>query len=142
MVKYILALLLLSSPIYAGIEKASPFKLSIDEIKQGTDTRGVLNFEVIIKLKVAEKIQFILPNNQTIICMAKSVEISETEESIRIYGDTLNVRDGGFGFVFTKKGDIAGAIVLREEKKTYAVRPNNLLSGYTFNLEFPKDSIN
>lgn len=138
----VLALLLLSTSTIAGIEKSPAFKLSLDEIKQGTDTRGVLNFEVILKLNAADKIQFTLPTGQIVICIVKSTEVSETEQSLRIYGDTLNIKDGGFGFVFTKKGDIAGAVVLRNEHKTYVVRPNDILQGYAFTLEYPKININ
>lgn len=129
-------------PLHAGMEKTFPYKLSLDEVKQGTDTRGVLNFEVIMKLSITDKIQFTLPSGQKMFGVVKTLEVSETERSLRIYGEILNSKDGKFGFVFTSQGDIAGAIILKDEDKTYVVRPNNLVQGYTFNLEYPKSTTN
>jgi hypothetical protein len=129
-------------PLQAGIDKSYPYKLKLDEIKQGTDTRGVLNFEVVMRLSIADTVQFVLPSGQQVIGIVKTLEVSESEESLRIYGDILNSKNSKFGFVFTKRGDIAGAIVFKDEEKTYVVRPNNTLQGYTFTLEYPKSNTN
>ncbi len=68
--------------------------------------------------------------------MVKDITVLEAEEQIKIFGDTLNIENGGFGFIFTKKGDIAGAIVLKKENITYVVKPNPIKPGYIFSHEY------
>jgi hypothetical protein len=137
MLKHIFcALGILTSSIYAGIVKEPFTTLSIDDIKQGSAIDGSLNFSVILKLNVGDRIEFILQTGKKILCIVKDITILETEKQIKIFGDTLNVEDGGFGFIFTNKGDIAGAIVLRKEKLTYVVKPNPIKSGYIFSHEY------
>lgn len=134
MIKNILTALTISClPLCAAaIKEKSPFSLSLDEIKQGSSTTGLLNLPVILNLAVGNKLQITLVNGQTYLFLITSTEISDIEESIRLYGECLNKDNCNVGFVFTKKGDIAGAIVNRKDKQTYAIRFNTAINGFIF----------
>lgn len=143
----ILLLINLTVNTYPGIEKATPEKppyeknplteLTLDKIKQGTANNGVINLELVVRLRPGDIVQFRLLTGEDIFCFVKELNILEKEEQIRIYGDTINFKNGGFGFIFSKKGDVAGAIVLREEKITYTVKFSEEGNGFIFLKEPP-----
>lgn len=143
----LLSFLFMTSPfIYGGLvkpETTTPSlpKLSIDTVKQGSTATGTINLQLVVNLKPGELVSFTLVNGKNYLFIVKSLEVSDVEKSIRIYGECLNAEDSSFGFVFTKQGDIAGAIVLRKENITYAVRLNEAFKGYIFERYFEKIKI-
>jgi len=141
MKKLFFLLFTLYTPAIAGMEKTPFNTLSIDSIKQGTTSHGVANLQLILKLQVGEKVQFTISNGETVLCLVKEVTLLETEKQIRIFGDIINKTSGGFGFVFTAKGDIAGAIVFHEDQRVYALRPSAEANGFMFFREVNKENI-
>ena len=131
MFKYILYFLaLLVLPLNAGITKAPFTTLSLDEVKQGSSRTGILNLDLIMHLQVGEKVQLYTNTGESFTCLVKEYIVLEKEEQVRIYGDLLNKDNGSFGFGFSKKGEVAGAIVLRNEKKTYTAKFNSACKGF------------
>lgn len=120
----------LALPLYAGATKAPFTTLSIDELKQGSSHTGILNLDLIIHLQVGEKLQLYTNTGESFVCLVKEYVVLEKEEQVRIYGDILNKDAGKFGFGFTKKGDVAGAIVLNVEQKTYTAKFNSACKGF------------
>ena len=136
MIKFILlATSLLTMPLYGGAKKTSSTynpPLTLDAVKQGCSTTGIVNLQLVLNLKPGELVQFTLLDGKTYLYIVKSIEIDETEKSVRVYGDGVSTKNSNFGFVFTKNGDIAGAMVLREEKLTYTIKLNESIGGYIF----------
>lgn len=130
MMKYFCILVLLSMSVCAGAIKNPLTQLSIDEIKQGSTTTGILNLDLIMHLQVGEKVQFSTNTGEIFICLVKEYHILEKEEQVRIYGDTLNKDNGRFGFGFSKKGEVAGAIILNTEKKKYTAKFNSACKAF------------
>jgi len=148
MIKNILLsfLFITTSVLYGGLVKPEATtqslpKLSINTVKQGSTTTGTINLQLVVNLQPGELVNFTLINGKNYLFLVKSLELSEVEKSIRIYGECLNAEDSSFGFVFTKQGDIAGAIVFRKENITYAVRLNEAFKGYIFERYFEKIKI-
>lgn len=137
MIRYItLIFLVLTNFALGGVTKSptAAFNppLTLDAVKQGCSTNGIVNLQLVLNLKPGELVQFTLLDGKTYLYIVKSIEVSEEEKSVRIYGDGISAKNSNFGFVFTKNGDIAGAMVLREEKLTYAIRLNETIGGYIF----------
>lgn len=120
----------LSLPLQAGVTKVPFTTLSIDEVKQGSTRTGMLNLDLIMYLQVGEKLQLYTNTGESFVCLVKEYVILEKEEQVRIYGDILNKNNGRFGFGFTKKGEVAGAIVLSAEQKTYTAKFNSACKGF------------
>lgn len=131
--------------MYAGAIKAptSTYNppLTLDVIKQGCNNNGIVNLQLVLNLKPGELVQFTLLDGTKYLYIVKSIEISEEEKSVRVYGDGVSAKNSNFGFVFTKNGDIAGAMVLRDEKTTYAIKPNSAIGGYVFEKYIEKLNI-
>lgn len=146
MIRYItLIILLLTNIVLGGVTKFAPpaFNppLTLDAVKQGCSTTGIVNLQLVLNLKPGELVQFTLLDGKTYLYIVKSIEINEVEKSVRIYGDGISAKNSNFGFVFTKNGDIAGAMVLREEKLTYAIKLNESIGGYIFEKYIEKLTI-
>lgn len=126
MLKHILMLFLLASSfLYAAIEETPSSTLTIDTLKQGTTSTGSVNLQIVVKLRPGDKVQFILSSGETFLCLVKEFTIIENEERIKIFGDILSPKAGGFGFTFTKKGHIAGAILIHNTKDIYTLQSSN-----------------
>lgn len=135
-------LFILTLPVYAGINKYPITTLSIDEVKQGSSHTGILNLDLIMHLQVGEKVQFTTNTGEVFFCLVKEYNILEKEEQVRIYGDLLNKEDARFGFGFSKKGEVAGAIILRADKKRYTAKFNSACKGFLLSEDLLPSNLN
>ena len=141
MLKYLCTLMMLALPIHAGITKNPLTQLSIDELKQGSTTNGILNLDLIMHLQVGEKVQFSTNSGEVFICLVKEYHVLEKEEQVRIYGDLLNKEKGSFGFGFSKKGEVAGVVILYNDKKTYTAKFNSASKAFILSEDLAPLSI-
>lgn len=135
-------LFILTLPVHAGLNKYPITTLSIDELKQGSSHTGILNLDIIMHLQIGEKVQFITNTGEIFLCIVKEYTILEKEEQVRIYGDILNKEDAKFGFGFSKKGEVAGAIILRTDKKRYTAKFNPTCKGFLLSEDLLPSNLN
>ena len=136
------AILITSAPLFAGFKKDGTVSLSLDEIKQGCSPIGALNLNLLVKLQVGDKVQITTSDNNTFLFLINSFEVSEEEQSIRIYGESLSSnKEGKIGLVFTKSGIVAGAIVIFKEKQSYIITESAVHQGLIFQKKIEPLSI-
>ena len=144
MLRYFLLIFLItiSPSAYAGLRLDGTAKLSLDEIKQGCNPIGALNLNLLVKLQVGDKVQITTSDNNTFLFLINSFEVSEEEQSIRIYGESLSSnKEGKIGLVFTKSGIVAGAIVIFKEKQSYIITESAVHQGLIFQKKIEPLSI-
>ena len=103
--------------------------LSIEQQIYITDNNGVLNANNIIRLKPLDNIKFYLSDGTEIIALVtKTEEINK--EVFKVFGDVQNKNNSGFGFVLTKDGIFAGAVVFRDGDIVYTVEYSEEAKGH------------
>jgi len=132
----ILSGLILTTFGYAGLNKDQPTvlvpTLSLDQERMCTDEIGRLNPNVILSLRVGETIKIVLNDKTVLNGTVKNLEIFSNKEVeyMKVFGDITNKNNTGFGFVLTKTGVFAGAVVHRDEDITYTVKQNKVDGEY------------
>lgn len=127
--KHILPLILLLSPT---INKADDIKIPVIELQQEkyiTDTNGVANPNSIIRLLPSNTIKIYLPDGTELKGVVTKIE-EINKEVFKVFGDIQNKPNTGFGFVLTKSGIFAGAVVFRDEDITYTLKYSEEAKGY------------
>lgn len=129
----ILATLFATSSVFGGIKSELPKQpfssLKLDQETHLTDNFGILNPKMIINL---------IPSNNIRICLADGTILSgvvketnmENNEVFKIFGEITNKPNTGFGFVLTKDGIFAGAVVFRDTEETHTVQFSEEAKGY------------
>jgi tRNA A58 N-methylase Trm61 len=112
---------MLTSTCLAIKKDENPFALKIDQETSLTTDKGVFNPTSIITLKPGDAIKLYLIDGKTINGLIKSTELLNNK-IFKVFGDVLNEKDAGFGFVLTDDGIFAGALVYRDKKITYKVQ--------------------
>lgn len=126
--KTVLACLLsLSLFCEAGIEFRPA--LSLDQEHQLTSPAGIINPNEIIKTAVNDLITIYLPNGSKFSGVITKAEF-KTPDKFECYGEFHSHENTGFGFVLTKDGTFAGAIVMRNTDTIYYVCYSENLQGY------------
>jgi hypothetical protein len=126
--KSILAcLLLLTAVSTAGIELRPA--LSLDQEHYLTTTTGIINPNEIIKAAVKDLIVLYLPDGTKFSGVITKAEF-KTEDKFECFGEFHSHDNAGFGFVLTKGGVFAGAIVMRNTDTVYCVGYSEAMQGY------------
>lgn len=126
----IIALLpfLMLSPAFASEQKNS-FALKVDQEAYITDTNGVLIPSSILNLIPSNQVRIYLTDGTMLTGIVKSVEM-EDKKIFKVFGELNNRENSGFGFVLTKDGIFAGAVVFRNQDMSYEVTFSESLKQY------------
>lgn len=108
-----------------------PFSLKLDQESYVTDTSGVANPSVIINLKPGSTIRIYLPTGKCFTAIVKETTML-SGGVFKVFGEMTNSKDTGFGFVLTKDGVFAGAIVQRDTNTTHTLSYDDDAKGYIF----------
>lgn len=119
--KIFLLFIMLTSTCLAIKKDENPFALKIDQETSLTTDKGVFNPRSIITLKPGDAVKLYLIDGKIINGLIKSTELLNNK-IFKVFGDVLNEKDAGFGFVLTDDGIFAGALVYRDKKITYKVQ--------------------
>lgn len=140
--KNTLSFLIFSTTLLAGIKQKEGDELkyptlSIRQENYISDNKGILNPNLLLDLKPGHIICFFLPDGTQISGLVKKIEI-DNNKIFKLFGDALNQKDCGFGFVVTGDEIFAGAVVFRQEDRTYTVKYDEFAKGYTLQYQAPK----
>lgn len=126
----IIALLpfLILSPISTNKENNS-FALKVDQETYITDTNGVLIPTSILNLIPSNQIRIYLTDGTLLTGIVKSVDI-EDKKIFKVFGELNNKENSGFGFVLTRDGIFAGAVVFRNQDVSYEATFSESLKQY------------
>jgi hypothetical protein len=123
-----LALLLsiTTSTCFGGAKLAENLKqpfssLKLDQETYLSDTNGILNPKMLLGLVPSNLIKIYLTDGTVLNGMVKETEIVNNE-TYKVFGEITNKNNVGFGFVLTKDGVFAGAVVFRDTDETYTVK--------------------
>jgi hypothetical protein len=113
--------------------------LAIDQEKFLTDTKGSLQVNGIIRLKVGDSVSISLQDGSQYKGKIFQRE-EERGEYIKIYGVLNDDEKSGFGFVFTKEEGFNGALVLKKNNTDYAIILNKEDNSFYFikTIKLPK----
>ena len=92
--------------------------LKLEEQIYFTDTQGIANPSNIIKSKPLDNIKIYLPDGTELIGLVTKTE-ETNREILKVFGDIQNKENTGFGFVLTKDGIFAGAVVFRDTDEVF-----------------------
>ena len=123
-------MLMLTSPV----AKAEDLKIPVLELEQEkyiTDTNGVVNPNNIIRLLPSNVIKIYFPDGTELKGVVTKIE-EINKEIFKVFGDIQNKPNTGFGFVLTKDGIFAGAVVFRDKDETYTLKYSEAAKGYIF----------
>ena len=94
-----------------------------------TDKTGVAIPSSIIRLKPIDNIKIYLPDGTELKGIVTSTE-DINREMFKVFGDIQNKPNTGFGFVLTKDGIFAGAVVFRDTDTTYTLNYSEDAKGF------------
>jgi hypothetical protein len=107
-----------------------PFSsLKLDQEVQLTDMHGVLNPKMIMNLIPSNNIKIYLADGTVLTGMVKETSM-ENNQVFKVFGEMSNRPNTGFGFVITKDGVFAGAVVFRDTEETHTVKYSEEAKGY------------
>ena len=92
--------------------------LKLEEQIYFTDTQGIANPSNIIKAKPLDNIKIYLSDGTELIGLVTKTE-ETNREILKVFGDIQNKENTGFGFVLTKDGIFAGAVVFRDTDEVF-----------------------
>lgn len=140
MLKSIITGMILSTlgAVQKNDEPKAPFSLRLDQETYLSDKVGILNPNTIITLKPGMSIIVYLSDGTELKGLVKETSI-ENGTIFKVYGDIQNKNNTGFGFVLTKEGVFAGAVVMRDSQMTFTVKYSEAHNGHVLLLtEAPK----
>jgi hypothetical protein len=118
-------------PVPNNDDNKQPFALKLDQEAYATDTSGVANPNVIINLKPGLSIRIYLPGGKCFTALVKETTML-SGGVFKVFGEMTNSNNTGFGFVLTKDGIFAGAIVQRDTNTTHTLSYDEAAKGYVF----------
>lgn len=126
--KAILASLMLMS---ASVDNDIKFRpnLSLDQQHQISTNGGILNPNEIIRLQPKDLIIVYLPDGTKFSGMITKTEF-KTKDHFECFGEIYSHKNAGFGFVLTREGVFAGAIVLRDTDTIFNITYSKEAEGY------------
>lgn len=131
--KYIIpSILLMGSPLTMGITEEPKLPLlSLEQEIYLTNKVGVANPNSVIRLKPRDNIIIYLTDGTVLKGIVTKTE-DINKEIFKVFGDIQNKENTGFGFVLTKDGIFAGAVVCRNEDITYVLKYSKEAEGFIF----------
>lgn len=110
-----------------------PFSLKLDQETYLTDTQGLANPNTIITSKPGDTVRIYFVDGTYYTAIIKETNMT-SDGVFKIFGEMTNPGNTGFGFVLTKTGIFAGAIVRRTEDITYQLLYDEQAKGYIFKM--------
>jgi hypothetical protein len=139
--KNIILFLLASTTVLGGLKQSSEElkypPISINQENFVSDKNGVFNPALLLNLKPGNIISFSLEDGTQISGLVKSIEI-DNNKIFKLFGDALNQKNCGFGFVVTADEIFAGALIFRDESKTYTVKFKESFKGFVLEHQVEK----
>ena len=140
--KKTLTLLLLPTLCWGALKTQEPSKeepkfpkLSLQQINYVSDDKGIINPVLLLKIKPGELVSFRLTDGTEIIGPINHYEVLDNK-ILKLFGESTNQKNCGFGFVIGAEQIFAGALVFRDTNKVYNIKYNDVFQGYI--LEFAK----
>lgn len=121
--------------------RKGPFSLKLDQETYLTNTNGVANPVAIINAKPGETVRIYLPDGTVFGAIVKEASM-QSEGVFKLFGDLTKIPNAGFGFVLTKDGIFAGAIVQRDTNTIHKLYYDEEAKGYIFKYTTPTESKN
>jgi hypothetical protein len=103
--------------------------LSLEQEIYISDNNGVINPNTIIRLKPSDNVKFYLSDGTELVGLVKETQ-ELNKEMFKVFGDVQNKPNTGFGFVITKTGIFAGAVVFRETNTEYTLQYSEEAKGF------------
>lgn len=115
----------------ATVDKDIKFRpnITIDQQHQITTTGGVLNPNEVIRLKEKDFVTIYLPDGTKFTGIVTKSEF-KSKDHFECFGEIYSHKNTGFGFVLTREGVVAGAVVLRDTDIIYNVTFSKEADGY------------
>lgn len=129
MIKYILFLSFFAANCFAITKDENPFSLKINQETFFSDKSGVFIPKSVLAATPGNAIKIYLTDGTELTGLVKSTEVLNSQ-IFKIFGEITNRKNTGFGFVFTKDGLFAGAVVFRDENITYTINYSEAAKGY------------
>jgi len=127
--------LLYTTSVFAGVKNDNPQEpftsLKLDQEVYITDTVGILNPKMIINLVPSNNIKIFLGDGTVLTGIVKETTM-QNGEHFKVFGEITNKENSGFGFVLTKDGIFAGAVVFRNTDENFTVKYSEGAKGYVF----------
>ena len=117
-----------STSVLAGPVKHIP-AIQLESEIYLTDKTGVAIPSSIIRLKPIDNIKIYLSDGTELTGIVTSTE-DVNREVFKVFGDIQNKPNTGFGFVLTKDGIFAGAVVFRDTDTTYTLNYSEEAKGF------------
>jgi hypothetical protein len=108
---------------------SNPFEIKIDTEKYLTDNRGLFILNNFSTLSPSTIVKLHLPSGKVLTGIVKTTEMINNE-IFKVFGEITNEVNTGFGFVLTKDGIFAGAVVYRDTETNFVIKYNEDLKGY------------
>lgn len=112
-------------------ETKQPFSLKLDQITYLTDTKGVANPNTIIQTKPGDSVRIYFTNGTYFSAIVKETSMQDNGV-FKVFGEMTSPDNTGFGFVLTRDGTFAGAVVQRTEDVTHQLMYDEILKGHVF----------
>lgn len=132
MKKFIL-MLLSASTAFAGVkQKNEELKypsISLNQENYISDNTGIFNPVLLLDLKPGHIICFFLQDGTKISGLVKKIEFDDNKV-FKLFGESINQKNCGFGFVISGDAIFAGATVFRDDDKTYTITYDDVAKGY------------
>ena len=132
----ILPLLIAQSDKKSELPK-QPFSLKLNQETYLTDTKGVANPSTIIGLTPGDAVRIYFTDGTHFTAMVRETSM-HADGIFKVFGEMINPSDAGFGFVLTKDGTFAGAIVQRKQNIVHKLGYDEDAKGYVFKYDKPQ----
>ena len=126
---------LITSPVFGGVKLELPLpkqpfsSLKLDQETYLTDQHGILNPKMILNLITYNNIKIYLSDGTVLTGIVKETSMVNND-TFKVFGELTNKENSGFGFVLTKDGIFAGAVVFRNSDETHTVKYSEEAKGY------------
>lgn len=117
-------------------EQKQPFSLKLDQETYLTDTNGLANPNTIIASKPGDTVRIYFTDGTYFTAIVKETTMHE-QGIFKIFGEMTKPANTGFGFVLTRDGTFAGAIVQRTGNIVHQLMFDESANGYIFKYVKP-----
>lgn len=128
--------LLIARPAEKSEDQKPPFSLKLDQETFATDTKGVANPTTIIGLKPGNAVRIYFTDGTYFTALVKETTM-HSDGVFKVFGEMINPENTGFGFVLTKDGVFAGAVVQRGPNIVHQLLYDEDAKGYIFKFVVP-----
>jgi hypothetical protein len=130
-----LLLSLITSTSFGGAKLTENLKqpfssLKLDQETYLSDTNGILNPKMLLGLIPSNQVKIYLTDGTVLNGIVKETDIFNNE-TYKVFGEITNKNNVGFGFVLTKEGIFAGAVVFRDTDEVFAVKYSEEAKAFT-----------